>query len=144
MAAPSFVKRFTLARIRDIALILMAVSIIGVCITLGVMLLTLYPSVQASVSNLETASASAVTATDNLVPASQDLAAVAANMKDASESIAAAFARVEEASESINEVVDNINTASEELKAASAALTERVAAVLTGVGGLPWLSGPGN
>ena len=144
MTPSPVIKRLTLGRVRDIALIVMAVCIIGVCITLGIMLLVLYPSVRASVSNLETASASAVVAVDNLVAASHDIAAVAANMKAASESIAAAFARVEEASEGIADVVDNIDTASEELKAASDALTERVTAALAGVGALPGLFGTGN
>ena len=140
----AIIKRLTLSRVRDIALILMAVCIVAVCVTLGVMLLTLYPSVQASVSNLETASESAVVAADNLVTASHDIATVAANMKAASESIATAFARVEEASASIADVVDNINMASAELKAASDALVARIDAALAGVGGLPWLAGPGN
>ena len=144
MPAPSFVKRITLSRVRDIALICMAVGIIGVCVTLGVMLLALYPSVQASVSNLETASESAVIAADNLVAASHDIAAVAANMKAASESIATAFARVEDASAGIADVVDNINTASAELKAASDALAARIDAALAGIGGLPGVPGPGN
>ena len=144
MAQLAIIKRLTLARVRDIALILMAVCIVGVCVTLGVMLLTLYPSVQASVSNLETASASAVVAADNLVTASQDIAAVAANMKAASESIATAFARVEEASAGIADVVDNINAASAELKAASDALVARIDAALAGFGQLTGPFGTSN
>ena len=140
----AIIKRLTLSRVRDIALIVMAGCIIGVCVTLGVMLLALYPSVQTSADNLERASESAVVAADNLVTASQDIAAVAANMKAASASIATAFARVEEASEGVADVVDNINTASEELKAASDALAARVDAALAGIGELPGLFGTGN
>ncbi len=140
----AIIKRLTLSRVRDIALVAMAVCIIGVCVTLGVMLLTLYPSVQASVSNLERASESAVVAADNLVTASRDIAAVAANMKAASESIATAFARVEEASEGVAGVVDNITTASEELKAASDSLVAQADAALAGIGELPGLFGTGN
>ena len=144
MALSPVIKRLTLGRVRDIALIVMAVSIIGVCAALGVLLLILYPSVQLSISNLETASESAVVATDNLATASQDIVVIAANLKSASASVAAAFARVEEASENIDAVVDNIDAASEDLKAASDALAERITAALADFDRLPGLFRGGN
>ena len=101
-------------RVRDVAIIIMALAVTALCVIIAVMGLSLYPSVSKSLDNLEEASGAMVVASENMAEASESIS-------DAAQSIAA--------------VAEGITAVAEPLTAAVEGFTSLLA------GGLSSLSG---
>ena len=142
--------QWNLQRIRDIALVVMALAVIMACVTLTVMLFILYPSLQSTIANAETASESLVVAADNLVTLTDDVTTMVESLNSVAANVAEIAERMNAASQSITTLADRLTQLQGELSAASAELsdaiadtTARITVALDAIGKLPGLFGGG-